>query len=213
VNHDIRHILTSTILLAAFGIIGAGIVALVFDNTEERIADNIRLHLLKSLNQIMPVDEYDNDILNDTIEIWDASLTPGQATVVYRARREDKPVAAIFTSTAPDGYSGAIRLLVGIRSDGALAGVRIVEHHETPGLGDAIDSTRSDWVFGFDGKGIGNPPLEHWKVKRDGGDFDQFTGATVTPRAVVKAVKNTLIYFNENQEEIFQVLDRREKAK
>jgi electron transport complex protein RnfG len=208
---DFRHIVTSALLLGLFGIAGAGIVAAVFESTEERIEANIRAQLLKSLNQIMPAEAYDNEILIDTIEVWEASLTPGAATTIYRARKEGKPVAAIFTVTAPDGYSGSIRMLVGVNTDGSLAGVRIVEHHETPGLGDAVEVSRSDWVLGFDGKSIGQPPLEQWKVQRDGGVFDQFTGATITPRAVIKAVKNTLLYFRDNTEEVFEVLKPEEE--
>jgi electron transport complex protein RnfG len=209
---DFRHILTSALLLGLFGIAGAGLVAAVYDGTEERIEANIRAHLLKSLNQIMPAEAYDNEILTDTIEVWEASLTPGAATTIYRARKDGKPVAAIFTITAPDGYSGAIRMLVGINADGSLAGVRVVEHHETPGLGDAVEVARSDWILDFNGKSIGAPPLEQWKVQRDGGEFDQFTGATITPRAIVKAVKHSLLYFGDNTEEVFAVLDPAEET-
>jgi electron transport complex protein RnfG len=209
---DFRHIVTSALLLGLFGIAGAGIVAAVFESTEERIEANIRAHLLKSLNQIMPSEAYDNEILTDTIDVWEASLTPGAATTIYRARKDGKPVAAIFTITAPDGYSGSIRMLVGVNTDGSLAGVRVVEHHETPGLGDAVEAVRSDWILGFDGKSIGQPPLEQWKVKRDGGVFDQFTGATITPRAVVKAVRHTLLYFRDNTDEVFEVLKPEEET-
>jgi electron transport complex protein RnfG len=168
---------------------------------------------LKSLNQIMPAEGYDNEILTDTIEVWEAALTPGgAATTIYRARKDGQPVAAIFTVTAPDGYSGAIRMLVGVNVDGSLAGVRVVEHHETPGLGDAVEVARSDWILGFNGKSLGQPPVEQWKVQRDGGVFDQFTGATITPRAIVKAVKNTLVFYQNNTEEIFEVLKPEEVA-
>ena len=210
---DFRHILTSALLLGLFGVAGAGLVAAVFDSTEERIEANIRAHLLKSLNQIMPAEGYDNEILTDTIEVWEATLTPGgAATTIYRARKDGQPVAAIFTITAPDGYSGAIRMLVGVNVDGSLAGVRVVEHHETPGLGDAVEVARSDWILGFNGKSLGQPPVEQWKVQRDGGVFDQFTGATITPRAIVKAVKNTLVFYQNNTEEIFEVLKPEEVA-
>jgi electron transport complex protein RnfG len=154
----------------------------------------------------MPADRYDNEIINDTLEVWEAELTPGTATTIYRARKNGQPVAAIFTVTATGGYSGHIRLLVGINHDGSLAGVRVVEHHETPGLGDAIEAQRSDWILGFEGKSLENPLPENWKVKRDGGEFDQFTGATITPRAVVKGVKNTLLYFSQNKDTIFETL-------
>jgi electron transport complex protein RnfG len=210
-SHDIRHIVTSALLLALFGVAGAGLVALVFDNTEERIEANIRAQLLKSLNEIMPPDRYDNDIVNDTLEVWDANLNPGAATTIYRARKNGQPVAAIFLVTAPGGYGGAIRLLVGINQDGSLAGVRVVEHHETPGLGDKIEPAKSDWLSGFIGKSLNNPNVQNWKVKRDGGVFDQFTGATITPRAAVKAIRNTLLYYSENSDAVFETLKPKEK--
>jgi len=210
-SQDIRHIITSALLLALFGVAGAGLVALVFDNTEERIEANIRAQLLKSLNEIMPPERYDNDIVNDTLEVWDADLNPGSATTIYRARKNGQPVAAIFNITAPGGYGGPIRLLVGINRDGSLAGVRIVEHHETPGLGDQIEPQKSNWLEGFVGKSLNNPSEQNWKVKRDGGAFDQFTGATITPRAVVKGIKNTLLYFSDNSDAVFETLKPKEK--
>jgi electron transport complex protein RnfG len=210
-SHDIRHVITSALLLALFGVAGAGLVALVFDNTEERIEANIRAQLLKSLNEIMPSERYDNDIANDTTQIWNADLNPGKGTTIYRARKNGKPVAAIFNITAAGGYGGPIRLLVGINHDGSLAGVRVVEQHETPGLGDKIEPEKSDWLQGFVGKSLDNPNVQNWKVKRDGGAFDQFTGATITPRAVVKGIKNTLLYYSENSDAVFETLKPKEK--
>jgi electron transport complex protein RnfG len=210
-SHDIRHVITSALLLALFGVAGAGLVALVFDNTEERIEANIRAQLLKSLNEIMPSERYDNDIANDTTQIWNADLNPGKGTTIYRARKNGKPVAALFNITAAGGYGGPIRLLVGINHDGSLAGVRVVEQHETPGLGDKIEPEKSDWLQGFVGKSLDNPNVQNWKVKRDGGAFDQFTGATITPRAVVKGIKNTLLYYSENSDAVFETLKPKEK--
>ena len=112
-------------------------------------------------------------------------------------------ITVILTPVAPDGYSGEIRLLVGIRYDGSLSGVRVLEHHETPGLGDAIEEGRSDWITRFTGLSLSNPAAPGWTVKRDGGHFDQFTGATITPRAVVKAVHRCLIYFAQNRAYLF----------
>jgi electron transport complex protein RnfG len=123
--------------------------------------------------------------------------------VIYRLFAEEKPVAALIAVTARDGYAGPIRVLVGIEYDGTVTGIRILEHRETPGLGDRIVSTRSDWVFQFDGHSLGNPDVTGWALKRDGGQFDQLTGASVTPRAVISAVKETLIYFDVHRDEIF----------
>jgi len=116
-----------------------------------------------------------------------------------RAFKQQQLVAIIAAPTAPDGYNGSIKLLVAIRQNGDLMGVRVVAHQETPGLGDAIDSNKSNWIYSFNGRSLNNPELIDWKVKRDGGHFDQFTGATITPRAVVKMVLKTLQYYQANQ--------------
>jgi electron transport complex protein RnfG len=136
----------------------------------------------------------DNDPLTDRIQVSDPDLLGDESTDVYRVRSDDQPVAVILNPIVPDGYAGPIKLLVAVLRDGSLGGVRVLAHHETPGLGDRIDEAKSDWIYGFAGKSLGKPPLERWKVKRDGGDFDQFTGATITPRSIVKAVKNTLLF-------------------
>ena len=122
---------------------------------------------------------------------------------VYRARLAGHPVAAIIESVAPDGYSGSIRLLVGVTPDGRLLGVRVLQHHETPGLGDAIEERRSDWIRSFEGRSLRDPPLARWKVRKDGGDFDQLTGATMTPRAVVAAVRNTMLFVQRQGPALF----------
>ncbi len=129
----------------------------------------------------------------------------GAATTdIYRVRHGGEPVAVILNPTVPDGYAGPIRLLVAVKTDGTLGGVRVLDHHETPGLGDRIEERKSDWIkVQFDGKGLGQPPENRWQVKRDGGDFDQFTGATITPRSIVKTVKNTLKYVAREGDALF----------
>ena len=202
-----KHILTSATLLGLFALIGTGIVALIHDGTEERIAENERLSMLRNLNAIVPHSRYDNEMLTDTVVIEDEGLADGRPVTVYRARRGGEPVAAVFATVAPEGYSGPIKLLVGVMADGTVAGVRVTAHRETPGLGDAIEAERSDWILGFDGRSLGNPPEDRWAVERDGGAFDQFTGATISPRAVVKAVKETLVYFSAHRDAIFPRAD------
>lgn len=199
-----RKSLLGATLLAVAAAVGVAIVAYTFEHTAPQIRENEREVLLATLNEVLPANEYDNALLDDAITVTDPEmLGTTQPVTVYRAFRGGEPVAALFTSVAPDGYSGEIRLLVGVRADGRLSGVRVLAHKETPGLGDPIEIRRSDWITSFDGRALGDPPLERWKVRRDGGVFDQFTGATITPRAVVKAVRNTLIYFERHREELF----------
>jgi H+/Na+-translocating ferredoxin:NAD+ oxidoreductase subunit G len=200
-----RPVLISAVFLFLFAVIGSGLVAFTHDNTAALIAENQRRALLKSLNELIPHDQYDNDIYTDIVYVQDEDLLGSAAPVpVYRARMQGWPVAAVFSTVAPDGYNGNIRLLVAVRLDGTLAGVRVLAHRETPGLGDNIETDRSDWILGFSGKSLENPREGQWKVKRDGGAFDQFTGATITPRAVVKAVKNTLLYYKAHGHSLFQ---------
>ncbi len=189
-----------------FAALGAALVGLTFNQTIDAIKYNEKLFLLKKLNNIIPAESYNNDLLLDTITIQPSRLlNTKQATQAYRARKDNKNVAVVFTSIAPNGYNGSIHLLVGINVNGQLAGVRVVKHQETPGLGDVVSISHSDWILGFDNKSLSNPDSKHWKVKRDGGIFDQFTGATITPRAVVNAVHDALLYFEKNQEMLFSV--------
>ena len=173
--------------------------------TRSSIAENERRVLLRNLYTLLPSEKLDNDIVNDTMTVPASGLLGTETeSTVYRARLGDQPVAAIFNSIAPNGYSGKIYLLVGVYSDGSVAGVRAIKHNETPGLGDAIEVKKNPWVLGFNGRSLLNPAPHQWAVKRDGGQFDQFTGATITPRAVVQAVRNTLRYYDENAATIFE---------
>lgn len=200
-----RNMLISALLLGGFAVIGTAIVAWTQDVTRERIAENERAALLRKLHILVPREAHDNDMYEDRIRVRapDALGSPF-ALPVYRARQNGEPVAAILTAVAPDGYSGPIRLLVAVRHDSTLAGVRVLSHRETPGLGDAIEASRSDWIHDFEGKSLGEPPAEQWRVRRDGGVFDQFTGATITPRAVVDAVRRALVYFEAHRDELFE---------
>ncbi len=199
-----KNMLIGALLLGLFAVIGGGLVALTEAGTAERITANEREALLANLHALIRPDAHDNAIEEDTMAVLDRELLGSDEPVtIYRARMAGQPVAALIASSAPDGYSGTIRLLVGIRFDGTLAGVRVLSHRETPGLGDAIDITRSNWLLGFDGRSLGNPVDSGWAVKKDGGIFDQFTGATISPRAVVGAVHNTLRYYQQHRDEIF----------
>ena len=197
-------VMRSGVLLGLIALLGTALLATVNALTYERIEEQERLRVLQQLNAIVPLGSYNNDLLEDRIEIRDETYFHHPAPVtVYRARLDDQPVAVLMTITAPDGYNGDIRLLTGIDDTGTVLGVRVVSHRETPGLGDPIEIERSDWILGFTSKSLLKPQKNGWAVKRDGGEFDQFTGATISPRAVVKAVHRTLIYFEANQQLLF----------
>jgi electron transport complex protein RnfG len=190
-------VLIAGFILGSFAVGGAGLVALTHELTNERIAANESAATLRTLADIIPRERMDNDPLEDLIEVSNPDLLGSQLTRVYRIRGGGEPLAVVLDPVAPDGYGGPIKLLVSVLSDGTLGGVRVLAHRETPGLGDKIEIAKSDWVLHFDGKSLRNPPGVQWKVKRDGGAFDQLTGATITPRAIVRAVKNTLIFVRQ----------------
>lgn len=197
-------LMRSAASLATVAIIGTALLAGVHELTAERIAEQERRMVLRQLAQLVDPERYDNPLQEDRISIQDESFFPrGQSVTVYRARLDGEPTALIMKLAAVNGYNGMIHLLVGINADGSLSGVRVASHKETPGLGDAIEIEKSDWVLGFNDRSLHNPSLPGWAVKRDGGQFDQFTGATVTPRAVVEAVRKALEYFQQRQAFLF----------
>ncbi|HEX5338418.1 MAG TPA: electron transport complex subunit RsxG [Gallionella sp.] len=190
--------------LLFFAVIGTSVLAFTYSQTHEQIEKSVEAEKLKLISQIVPRSSFDNDIINDTLSIApDALLGNEDTTTAYRARLQDQPAALVLEAIAPDGYSGKIALLVAIRANGELAGVRVVAHKETPGLGDYIEIGKSDWIKGFDGKSLAGYKDGDWKVKKDGGQFDYMAGATITPRAVVKAVHKTLQYFAQHRETLF----------
>lgn len=199
-----QNMLRAARLLGGFAIFGAAVVAGTYALTHSQIAANERAALVNRLNALVPPTQRDNDIDQDAITVTEPTWLGGSKPVhIYRARLRRQPVAAIIEAVAPDGYSGAIRLLVAITYDGTLAGVRVLQHRETPGLGDYIEDSKSNWVFNFDSRSLTNPTQSGWKVVKDGGVFDSVTGATITPRAVVKAVNKCLQYFVSHRETIF----------
>ena len=191
-------------ILALFAIVCTAIVGLVHLLTKDQIVFQEQQELLRNLNSIIAEDNYNNVIYKDCIILPSKALSTGHPQKVYRARNNDKPIAAAITTIAPDGYNGNIELLIAINVDGSVSGVRSLKHQETPGLGDKIEIRKSDWIKSFTNKKLANDNDSRWLVKKDGGMFDQFTGATITPRAVVKAVRNTVIYFNKHQDELFE---------
>lgn len=197
-------VIRSGVLLGLIALLGTALLAGVNQLTFERILEQEKQRVLQQLNEIVPLNSFNNDLLEDMIEIEDEDFSGQRAAVlVYRARMDTQPVAIMMIVTAPDGYNGDIKLLVGIDADGVILGVRVISHKETPGLGDPIELEKSDWILGFTKKSLRTLKTENWAVKRDGGQFDQFTGATITPRAVVKTIRNTLLYFEANTQLLF----------
>lgn len=197
----LKSAVVAAVVLAATAIVAVALVALVHERAAPQIEASRRAQHLQQLTALLGGAAYDNDPLADTLSVLDPELLgTDEPLTAHRVRLGAKPVAVLLNTVAPDGYAGSIRLLVAIDPQGRLLGVRVLEHHETPGLGDLVEERRSGWIHGFDGRALGDPPTERWTVRKDGGDFDQFTGATVTPRAVVQAVRNALVYFSKHRD-------------
>ncbi|RYZ81215.1 MAG: electron transport complex subunit RsxG, partial [Moraxellaceae bacterium] len=175
--------------------------------TKEKIAKAEREAQQKALFEIIPRSRHDNDMLSETIKIpqdaW-SGLGLKSGGEIHVARYANDTIAVIIPAVAPDGYSGDIHMIVGINAAGTIAGVRILNHHETPGLGDKIELKKTSWVMSFNEKSLHSPTLTQWKVKKDGGNFDQFAGATITPRAVVNQVHRVLEFVDAHRDELFK---------
>lgn len=211
-----KRIARSTLQTAAnlifFAVIGTAILASTFFLTYDAIKKSEEAEKLKLIMQIVPSALFDNDIIQDTLTIPASPLLGTEdATTAYRARIKGEPSAVVLETIAPDGYSGKITLILAVRANGELAGVRVVSHRETPGLGDYIDIQKSPWIKAFDGKSREVYKDADWKVKKDGGQFEYMAGATITPRAIVKAANKALIYFGENRDKLFAANEPKEK--
>jgi H+/Na+-translocating ferredoxin:NAD+ oxidoreductase subunit G len=204
----------NSIALGLFALVTAALLATTNLGTKDRIAEAKREVAKRALLEIVPLERHNNDLLVDTLDIpptyWPTlGIENGQVNI---ARKGDELVAVIIPAVAPDGYNGDIQMIIGVNVDnhangnvdGTVAGVRVVSHRETPGLGDKIDLKKNDWILGFNGKSLKNPKPEGWKVKKDKGAFDQFTGATITPRAVVQQVLKTLQYYREDRKRLLK---------
>jgi electron transport complex protein RnfG len=200
-----QSITRNSLLLGLFAVCTTALIAGTFLLTKERIAEQKRLAEEKALLEIVPRSRHDNAMLDDTLALDAASpgLGLGEDRQAYVARNDGEVVAVIIPAVAPDGYTGDIELIVGVNRDGTVAGVRALAHRETPGLGDKVDIKKSNWVRGFEGKSLDNPRPERWAVKKDKGEFDQFTGATITPRAVVAATLRVLQFAEANRSSLF----------
>ncbi len=192
------------VTLALLGLIAALTLSGLDWLTRDRIAEQHQRHALAALAQMLDPETYDNDLLDDWFEHRIEGLK--QPGLAYRARRDGRPVALLVDATTERGYSGPIRLLVAVDSQGVLLGVRVLEHRETPGLGDRIERARSDWIEQFTGRALGHPPPSQWKPGRRGGSFDTLSNATTPSQAVIDAVRNVLVWFEDHRERAFAAL-------
>lgn len=204
-----RSMLKNALVLGVFAIVTVGVVGLTQVGTAKRIAEAEREAKARALGEILPAGSYDNHLLDHPRRVLDPLLGNKRAAPAYLATLQGQPSGVILQATAPDGYSGSIVLLVGVLADGRLAGVRVINHRETPGLGDKIELAKSPWILSFDGRSLQQPDEAGWAVKKDGGQFDQFAGATITPRAVVKAVHKALQYFDAHKAELLSVQENK----
>ncbi|MGB2709106.1 MAG: electron transport complex subunit RsxG [Pseudoalteromonas nigrifaciens] len=190
-------------ILTAFALVTTGLVASINMLTADKIAEQELLHLTSQLQEVLDPSTYDNELTTDCVIISDERLGPYANQIVYRARKNNEPVALIVRHVTPSGYSGDINLLTAVLSDGSIAGVRTTKHAETPGLGDKVEVTKSPWITSFKTLTVQSSSDARWAVKKDGGQFDQFTGATITPRAVVGSVKNAVLFAQSEFDAIF----------
>jgi electron transport complex protein RnfG len=201
-----KHAIKTAITLVAFAFVGTAMLAYVFDITRAPIEASEKEARLALFKEILPESTHDNDLLKDTVEIApNEQLGNRQPTLANIAKLNNKTAGVILEAIAHDGYSGDIKLLIAIRADGSISGVRVLAHKETPGLGDYIDIARGNWIKLFNDESVNKTPATQWQVKKDGGKFDYMVGATITPRAVVKAVFKALQFYDANKTTLFAV--------
>jgi len=190
-------------VLAGFALIASVLLGVTNCSTEGTIQRRLDEDLKKSLEEVVPAALYDNDMLQDTVAVPSAEYNIGtDETTVYIAKKSGQVSAVCFKFTAPDGYSGTINMIMGIDRNGNILGVRVLSHKETPGLGDKIEVAKSDWILNFAGRSLDNLVPAKWAVKKDGGEFDQFAGATITPRKSVQAIHRGLQLFKAHQDQL-----------
>ena len=192
-------------VLAGFSLIASILLGLTNCSTESTIQQRLKEDLIHSLSEVVPDSLHDNDLLQDTVTVPSADYKLGnQETLMYLAKKAGQVTAICFKLIAPDGYSGAINMIMGVDREGNILGVRVLSHKETPGLGDKIEVAKSDWILKFATKSLDNVKPEQWAVKKDGGEFDQFSGATITPRKTVQAVHRGLQLFKAHQAQLIK---------
>lgn len=207
-NAVLQNALRTSVILFLFALIGTALLAYTYSNTHNIIEKSAQAEKLALINQVLPKRLYDNDLLAAWRELpADALLGTRRTSGMWLATRDGQPAGVVLEAIAPEGYSGDINLLIGIDANGVLTGVRVVQHKETPGLGDYIQLSKSPWILQFDGKAYHPDQDSLWKVKKDGGEYDSRAGATITPRAIVKAVREALKYFQIHRETLLQPIE------
>ncbi|MFM2396427.1 MAG: hypothetical protein RLZZ434_1009 [Pseudomonadota bacterium] len=201
-----QNALRTAAIMLAFAFIGTLLLASVFDVTRAPIEDSEKAARLSLFKEILPAENYDNDLLASQVTIAPNALLGNRLpSIANVAKQKQQTAGVILEAIAHDGYSGDIKLLIAIRADGSISGVRVLAHKETPGLGDYIDIAHGNWIKLFDNESLQKTPLEKWQVKKDGGQYDYMVGATITPRAVVKSVKQALQFYQQNKQTLFAV--------
>jgi electron transport complex, RnfABCDGE type, G subunit len=207
-NAVLNNALRTSTILFLFALIGTALLAYTYRQTHPVIEKSAQAEKLALINQVLPKELYDNDLLGAWRELPPSPLLgTRKPSGMWLATRDGRPAGVVLEAVAPEGYSGDIHLLIGIDATGVLTGVRVTQHKETPGLGDYIQLAKSDWVLQFTGKSYHPDRDGRWKVKKDGGEFDSRAGATITPRAIVKAVREALKYFQLHRETLLQPIE------
>lgn len=196
----LKFVSKNALLLGAAAIICVSLVASVNQLTAPRITKQIELEKLKLLQEVLPAGAASAELLQDCLVLQQPEVLFQPSAKTYRWRQNGQLAAYVIETTAPDGYSGNIQLLAAITPDGTVLGVRTLSHKETPGLGDKIEMRKANWMDSFRQQQVQSADDKRFAVKKDGGQFDQFTGATITPRAVVGAVKRTALYLKQHPE-------------
>jgi electron transport complex protein RnfG len=192
-----RHALVLGVFCLGFGVVLAMTQAVTRSDIHARAVED----RLNSLGQVLPAELYDRSPLDNTLDLQDGE---GQPVKVFRAEKAGR-ITGLAYEIRGSGYAGEIKLMLGVDPEGRVLGVRVLAHKETPGLGDKIETKKGDWILRFTGLSLGEPPEAQWKVKKDGGQFDQFAGATITPRGVVAAIRRGLEFFQQHKSELTEV--------
>ncbi len=200
----LKKISTTAVAMIIFSLAASTALSISYFITKSPIDESDAKAKRIFLNQVIPADLYDNNLVKDTISIEPSPMLGNKKNIdVYRAKKNNQVIAVIIESVAPDGYSGEIKTLVGIDKEDKILGVRVIAHKETPGLGDYIEIDKSQWIKNFDLKSLDKISEKQWAVKKDGGDFDYVSGATITPRAIIKSTYKCLLYVKENKKRLF----------